>query len=194
MVKKQVLKNLCNGCDLCCRKYKIYMFPSEAKAIARKLKINYKEFVEKYLDIYIELFSFEKDVQTDFLDITLNKKKYSAFVTLALKQEKQACVFLKDKQCSIYNARPLTCRLFPDFKFYGEHYYFCKLDLEKRKTKDPREFYPVLRSYLKDVKHNSFEKVWKYSPKIKKENIYLVIDGKSQTVDESLVKVIETIL
>ena len=85
--------NLCSGCDLCCKKYKIYLFPSEAKAIANLLKINYKEFVKKYLDFYIELFPYVNS-NSEFLAIDFNKKKYFMFVTLALKQKK-GCVFLK---------------------------------------------------------------------------------------------------
>lgn len=186
--------NLCTGCDLCCRKYKIYLFPNEAKAIARKLKINYKDFVQNYLDYYIELFPYQENMQTDYLELNYDNKKYFAFLTLALKQKNNACIFLKDSQCSIYNSRPLICRLFPDFKFYGEEFDFCKLDAKNRKTEDPRQFYPYFAKYLKDVKHNAFEDVWKYLPELSENNIYFVIDAKKQILNDKTIALLKSIL
>jgi len=177
--------NLCNGCDLCCRKYKIYLFPSEAKAIARKLKVNYKDFVTKYLDYYLELFPYQQNMKTDYLELVFGNKKYFAFLSLALKQ-KDGCVFLKDKQCIIYNSRPLICRLFPDFKFYGEEFDFCKLDKQNRQIEDPRKFYPYFAKYLNDVKHNGLENTWKYLPKLKEDNVYFVLEGKKKGVSEEI--------
>ena len=178
--------NICDGCDLCCKKYKIYLFPNEAKAIARKLKINYKEFVKKYLDLYVELFPFQQNMKTDFKEIEFEKKKYFLFMTMALKQEKGSCVFLKDKQCTIYSVRPLICRLFPEFKFYGETFDFCKLDKNSRKIEDPRVFYPLMTKYLKELKHNGFENTWKYIPELKIDNVYFVNLGKKKLIPEGL--------
>lgn len=180
------MTNLCSGCDLCCRKYKIYLFPNEAKAIARKLKINYKEFVEKYLDYYIELFPYVES-NSDYFVMEYNNKKYLAFITLALKQ-KDGCIFLKNKACSIYDKRPLICRLFPDFKFYNESFEFCKLDRMERKIENPRQFYPLLANYLKELKHNSVEKVWKYLPKLNEKNVYFVLDGKKTSFNLEILK------
>lgn len=184
--------NLCNGCDLCCRKYKIYLFPNEAKAIANLLKINYKEFVKKYLDFYIELFPYINS-NSDYFVMEYNNKKYFAFITLALKQ-KDGCIFLKNKACSIYVKRPLICKLFPDFKFYDEQFDFCKLDKLNKKTEDPRKFYPFLAKYLKDIKHNGFEKTWKYFPELNEKNIYFVLDGKKEAINSNILAICETIL
>jgi Fe-S-cluster containining protein len=189
-----VSENLCNGCDLCCRKYKIYLFPNEAKAISRKLNMNYKEFVQKYLNIYVEFFPYQQNMKNDFLESSYNNKKYFVFLTLALKQEKETCVFLQNKQCIIYGARPLICRLFPDFKFYGETFDFCKLDKQNRKAEDPRVFYPLLTKYLKDIKHNGFENVWKYLPEIQAKNIYFCVEGKKKTVSEDLLLLLKDFL
>lgn len=192
MVK--VSENLCNGCDLCCRKYKIYLFPSEAKAIARKFDINYKEFVTDYLDIYVELFPYQENMITDYLTFEFEKKKYFLFLTLALKQKDNACIFVKTKECSIYSKRPLICRLFPDFKFYGENYDFCQLDEVNKKSEDPRIFYPYFSEYLKAVKHNGFENTWKYLPNLNEKNIYFVVDGKKTKINDGLLEELRTLL
>lgn len=160
------MTNLCNGCSLCCKKYKIYLFPDEAKAIARKLKINYNDFVEKYLDYYIEFYDITND---NFFKID-NK---TFFLSLALKQN-NGCIFLKNDECSIYLKRPLLCKLFPNYKYYDEEYSFCKLDKNNLlKKENPRVFYPILKQYIEDVKKNGFKKVWKYLPEIKDENIFI---------------------
>lgn len=187
-------ENLCNGCDLCCRKYKIYLFPNEAKAIARKLKINYKDFVDEYLDYYFELFPYQSNVQTDYFDSVFDKKRYYLFSCLALKQKYSGCVFLKNQECTIYKSRPLICRLFPKFKFYDEKFDFCKLDMNSENVENPRQFYPEMTKYLKELKHNGFENTWKYLPLLKDENIYVVIDGKKQKLSEELMDSLKTVL
>jgi len=181
------LENPCAGCDLCCRKYKIYLFPKEAKAIARKLKINYKDFVLNYLDYYFELFD-STDLKTEFPKIEVHNKQYYLFSILALKQNKDGCIFLKNKLCQIYDKRPLICRLFPEYKFYDENYDFCKLDKMKRKTEDPRIFYPILKEYLKNIKHNSFVKVWKYFPEFNKNNVFVLLNGKKEEINLDIFK------
>ncbi len=192
--KIKLVENLCNGCDLCCRKYKIYLFPNEAKAIAKKLKINYKNFVENHLDYYFELTEYDNYAKTDFLEVVLKNKKYYLFSILALKQKDGACIFLKNHQCTIYGSRPLICRLFPAFKFYDEHYDFCALDRLQYKVENPRQFYPLLTKYLQFVKHNKLENTWKYLPKLNKENVYLVIDGQRQNISDDLLMILRTFL
>lgn len=187
-------ENLCNGCDLCCRKYKIYLFPNEAKAISRKLKINYKDFVSKYLDYYFELFPYQPNLETNYYDIVLDKKRYYLFACLALKQKYSGCVFLKNRQCTIYTSRPLICRLFPEFKFYDEKFDFCELDKKSHNIENPRQFYPEMTKYLQAIKHNGFENTWKYLPVWKEDNVYVVIDGKKQKLSEDLLNSIRTVL
>ncbi|PIU22157.1 MAG: hypothetical protein COT14_02650 [Candidatus Diapherotrites archaeon CG08_land_8_20_14_0_20_30_16] len=185
-----ITENLCNGCDLCCRKYKIYLFPNEAKAIARNLHLNYREFVNQYLDYYFELFPYQPNMKTDFLGIVLDKKRYFLFLCLALKQKSNHCVFLKNKQCAIYNSRPLICRLFPEFKFYGEKFDFCKLDKQARNADDPRIFYPLFTKYIKEIKHNRLENVWKYLPEYTENNSCLIINGKKQKLSAEFLRIL----
>lgn len=187
-------ENLCFGCELCCRKYKIYLFPKEANSIAKKLKISSKKFVEKYLDYYFEFFSVPQgsNEKSNLFEVPKNifpnSKKYFLFYSLSLKQKNDACIFLKNKECTIYSVRPLICRLFPDFKFYGEEFDFCKLDKQKRNAGDPRKFYPFLQKYLQEVKGKGFRKVWKFLPLFVERNIWVVVDGhrKKQTKDQTL--------
>jgi len=169
------MENLCGNCDLCCRKYKIYLFPTEAKKIARFFKINYKEFVAKYLDYYFEFFKLEVGQQIDeFPVIIIDKERYAFLPILAIKKNNNACVFLENHSCSIYNVRPLICRLFPDFKIAGEKYDFCKLDKDIRTTEKEREkYYPILKRYLNDLRQKGFKNTWHFLPTFKKENIFL---------------------
>ncbi len=187
-----MFQNLCSGCDLCCRKYKIYLFPQEAKAIAEKLKVSGKKFAEKHLDYYLELFDF-KNTKNNFFTATVNKKNYLLFVTLSLKQKNNSCIFLKNKECTIYSARPLICRLFPNFKFYDEEFSFCKLD-KCAKKKDPRTFYPVLQKYLQQAKEKGLKKVWKYLPEVKDGNVFVVEGGKRKKGNKEIWGLLQSIL
>ena len=56
-------------------------------------------------------------------DKLIVQKKKAYYVVFA--KEGQACPYFQDGACTIYNDRPIECRLFPyslrDIKFYGEH-------------------------------------------------------------------------
>lgn len=182
------VKNACEGCDLCCRKYKIYLFPSEAKKIARFLGLNYKEFVSKYLDFYFDIMEVPDDLNNDefiLIDTDLTEKKSILFSALALKQNENCCMFLKDKLCTIYNARPLICRLFPKFKIFNAEYNFCKLDSrEACEDKDRKKYYPILRKYLHEIKITGFKNTWKYIPEFNDKNIFVMQNGKQINLSE----------
>lgn len=180
MLSDNMSQNLCSGCDLCCRKYKIYLFPKEAKAIAKRLKISNKIFVEKYLDYYLELFSLPNSEKT-------------FFVSLALKQKNNCCIFLKNKDCTIYSARPLICRLFPNFKFYNEEFSFCKLD-KCAKKKDPRQFYPIMQKYLQDVQKKGLKKVWGNLPALNEKNLFVVEDSKRKKYSKEVREMLQSVL
>ena len=153
--------NLCEGCDLCCRLYKIYLFPKEAKKIAKKLKISYKNFVADFLDIYVELFPLKEIETTDKFDIIIiENKRYALFLTMALKQKNKACIFLENHLCTIYNVRPLLCKLFPNFKIANENFKFCKLDKQIDNKKDMKIYFPTLEKYLNDLRKKGFHKLW----------------------------------
>jgi Fe-S-cluster containining protein len=88
---KEGLKFKCTGCGKCCTGGPGYVWVSEDEitAMATFLKISNKQFVQQYTRM--------------------------AFGRLALLENKISfdCVFLKGKQCKIYEARPKQCRKFP---------------------------------------------------------------------------------
>ncbi len=77
-------------CSSCCRisgGY-VYLTEEEARKIARFLQIGYEEFLNTFIR--------EIDHKLALYD-----------------GEDEACVFLEDHQCLIYEVRPLQCRTFP---------------------------------------------------------------------------------
>ncbi len=88
---KEGLKFKCTGCGKCCTGSPGYVWIDEGEAVemAKFLQISPEEFVEKYT----------RNVSGQ-LSLRENSKTYD-------------CVFLKDKQCTVYGARPYQCRKFP---------------------------------------------------------------------------------
>jgi hypothetical protein len=88
---KNGLKFKCTGCGKCCTGEPGYVWISEdeMEEMAAYLKITPKEFEKKY-------------VRHAFGRLALIEKRVS-----------YDCVFLKDKQCLVYGARPSQCRKFP---------------------------------------------------------------------------------
>ncbi len=81
----------CTGCGACCTGSPGFVWVSEAEilAIADTLQISLEECVKRYIRKIGERFSL-KELSPNY-----------------------DCIFLKDKQCSIYHARPEQCRTFP---------------------------------------------------------------------------------
>jgi hypothetical protein len=82
------------NCDNCCSKSPGYVWISneEQKKIASFLKISLNEFLKKYT------------------------RNVNGRVSLLENLINFDCVFLKDKKCSIYDARPIQCKTFPFWK------------------------------------------------------------------------------
>ncbi|MDD4983929.1 MAG: YkgJ family cysteine cluster protein [Candidatus ainarchaeum sp.] len=186
------MKNPCSGCDLCCRKYTIFTFPENAKEIAFFLRISVKDFLNKYANYYIELYDLENNAKLSPVDDKKIAEKYgkSCFMAFSLKSDSK-CVFLENSECKIYDVRPLICRLFPNYKFYGEEFPFCKID-KKQEAKDPREFFYILDNYTKSLKSKGFKGVWGGDlPAVSKENICVMKGNKKLVADGALVKFIK---
>jgi uncharacterized protein len=85
------LKFKCTECGKCCTGAPGYVWvtENEMEAIAEFLKIDLKEFMRKYVRRVGQRYSLLESKQT--FD----------------------CVFLKDKKCQVYGARPKQCRTFP---------------------------------------------------------------------------------
>lgn len=200
--------NNCLGCDLCCRYYKIYIFPSEAKKIASKLKISYKDFVTKYTDLHFELYDLPKGAASKgfyplpkdlevgsnvvFLPIlSLKRKEYNVVLDKSIAKDNlvpnHSCIFLNDKLCSIYDSRPTICRLFPRFKFSDEIYKFCKLDDGSRMQESERDsYYNIIDKYVKDLEREGFKTTWRYLPPIASHNINIIMGNKNLNSNSKL--------
>ena len=95
---KEGLKFGCTGCGKCCKGGPGYVWVSleEMQTIAQFLGMVFDDFTRKF--------------------VRQANGKYS-LIEIEEGHE-YACVFLKENQCSIYEARPTQCRTFP---FWGKH-------------------------------------------------------------------------
>jgi len=91
---KNGLKFKCTGCGQCCTGEPGYVWltPEEIDTIAAHLGISKEKFIKTYTR--------------------------SVFGRLSLREDRVNfdCIFLKDKRCQIYTARPSQCRTFPWWK------------------------------------------------------------------------------
>lgn len=91
---KNGLKFKCTGCGGCCTGEPGYVWltPEEVDEIAAHLGISKDQFIQSYTR--------------------------SIFGRLSLREDRISfdCIFLKEKRCQIYTARPSQCRTFPWWK------------------------------------------------------------------------------
>ena len=80
----------------CCRNLNLFLYPYDVIRLKRRLDMDSDQFLEKYVDIVLRPSSFFPDV----------------LLRMSLKEEK-TCPFLNASGCSVYPARPDTCRTFP---------------------------------------------------------------------------------
>lgn len=85
------LKFKCTGCGKCCTGSPGYVFLSERDLLrlAKHFNLSPEEFAQKYTHKVDELY------------------------TLLDRPGSHDCIFLKNNQCSAYEARPTQCRTFP---------------------------------------------------------------------------------
>lgn len=88
---KKGLRFQCTGCGQCCTGAPGYVWLTlkEAEAMALFLKMPLQEFIQMY---------------TRQVDGELALKEYP---------RSYDCIFLRDKKCQVYGARPVQCRTFP---------------------------------------------------------------------------------
>lgn len=88
---KQGLRFKCTGCGKCCTGPSGYVFLSQTDFanLRDHLQLSDDEFAKRYTRLV--------DGQPALLDAP----------------NTDACIFLKDNQCSVYHARPVQCRTFP---------------------------------------------------------------------------------
>lgn len=107
----------CKRCAECCTHVKaiVALEVKDAYYLAKYLNISVSEFYDEYADMY-------------FLEDT-------GFPMFTLKSvgSDNKCIFLKGKRCSVQEAKPKTCRMYPFFAFPecdGEYIY--TLSTERR--------------------------------------------------------------
>lgn len=85
------LKFKCTGCGGCCTGSPgyVYLSKTDLELLAKHLQCTPQEFAQKYTRLV--------DEQYALLD----------------KPSSYDCIFLDDKRCSVYEARPIQCRTFP---------------------------------------------------------------------------------
>ena len=85
------LRFKCTGCGKCCTGSPgyVYLSPTDIETLSTHLKISQKEFLRRYTRFV--------NGQSALLDAPRSDQ----------------CIFLKDKACSVYEARPVQCRTFP---------------------------------------------------------------------------------
>lgn len=94
----QKLKFKCKQCGKCCDSTIIQLAPYDIKNVCNALKINTKEFHEKY-----SMFRPFDDIPRCYL------------------RNRPICPFKVDNNCTIYLSRPLRCRLFPLGRVYPDN-------------------------------------------------------------------------
>jgi Fe-S-cluster containining protein len=85
------LRFRCTGCGQCCTGSPGYVFLSETDLLllARHMKIEAEAFAHHYV------------------------RRVEGRLALIDKAGSEDCVFLENKQCTVYEARPVQCRTFP---------------------------------------------------------------------------------
>ncbi len=81
----------CTGCGKCCTGSPGYIFlsPDDLEKLSSHCQLSIEQFVDQYTQRVDDQISLIDTPGTD------------------------ACIFLKNNQCSIYEARPIQCRTFP---------------------------------------------------------------------------------
>ena len=93
----------CQGSGKCCVSHgeygSVWLTPKDQKALAKKLKITVAVFQKKYCEEIEGIFRLKEKLAT-----LKSKDKLKTVGN---------CIFLKEKSCSIYEARPTQCRTWP---------------------------------------------------------------------------------
>ncbi|MFH1663836.1 MAG: YkgJ family cysteine cluster protein [archaeon] len=181
------IKSICSACQECCKRYNITLLPKEAEKIAKKLGLSKKEFIEKNCELMLQFFpsgktenffAVKKQVVPEKILEKLEKHSDSDYFfvlpNISLKK-KEHCVFLENGLCTIHEAKPMQCKLFPfislkketDFK---KSYSFCALlkqgfKHEKDFQEKSQAHYENIKNYFDKIKKQGFNSIWKILPK-----------------------------
>lgn len=92
-------------CGECCRRYSIPVNSEDIRRIS--------DFTGLTSSKFLELIVPDESVASTYHGVPRMNLAGVRDNILVLKEENDACMFLKDKRCAIYQARPLRCRPFP---------------------------------------------------------------------------------
>lgn len=89
----------CTGCGKCCTGSPGYVFlaPRDLTLLANHVHLSEEEFIKHYTHVVEDQLSLIDSQGTD------------------------ACIFLKDNKCSVYESRPIQCRTFPWWAYHLEN-------------------------------------------------------------------------
>ncbi|MBS4168709.1 YkgJ family cysteine cluster protein [Parachlamydia sp. AcF125] len=92
---KEGLKFKCTECGQCCTGAPgfVWVTIEEMERMAQLLKITLAQFKRTFV-----------------------RQRDNRYALIEKKRENNACIFLKDKRCQVYTARPSQCRTFPWWK------------------------------------------------------------------------------
>lgn len=146
--------NLCSNCvgkkSTCCCDTNVdspMLLPNEAEVISKKMQIEKSSFSKK-------------------IDLAKMNNDYSLKDLYQMKRDKNtnSCVFYKNNQCTIYDIRPIDCRIFPyDIKLEHDGNYYlvyyksdkCQIINEELKnikmvSYNTRLFFKLLLPYIRE--------------------------------------------
>lgn len=131
--------NLCSNCvgksATCCCNPNVdspMLLPKEAETISKNMKINIEDFANQ-------------------IDFSKMHKDYSLKDLYQMKRQEKNnnCYFYKNNQCTIYEIRPIDCRIFPyDIKLENDGNYY----LVYYKSKECQ----IMNEKIKDIKMVSY--------------------------------------
>lgn len=87
---------ICRRCGACCRKVKsaIPLEPLDVYRLVKHFKDPVEDVIETYMDVELLVPNFP-------------------ILFLKTKSAQDECIFFRDGRCSVYTARPRTCRMYP---------------------------------------------------------------------------------
>ncbi|HLC92590.1 MAG TPA: YkgJ family cysteine cluster protein [archaeon] len=199
----------CQRCGECCKRYYIISLPHEVEAQARLKNLTVNEFIEKHMQLFLQLFPTEYQKEKIMVSSSLIPKKIlekieghlgkvpDFFIALPMlvfkRREDGACTFYNSENsgCTIYSARPAECRMFPfisDKKVenYAELYPFCHGLKQKSADRSYVDLsfihFNEVSKYFSEVMGKGFSGMWEKWPK---EGVCLYTDKLVGPITES---------
>ena len=116
----QLLKSQCGQCGSCCREPFIELTHVDIQRLVRHTGISVDELVKLYASSDVDA-----DEEHDWVNLSYGKR------SIGLSKKRNGdCMFLSDdSRCNAYEARPMSCRLFPVNVEFDEDDKILKMEL-----------------------------------------------------------------